>query len=281
MSLIINIPDLDDSASQLAVLQETIAGFPVTNLQALYLFEDGDVGSTPTQAVDSSGNGRHASLLAGSSITRIDEGVKTGDALNNGFMLNTGVAYNASFSAVGVIRCRIPVSTSGAYPLLHGISAAYGVNGVGASYGGATTYGVFNINHDATGATDAINLAPFNGTPASAKWPGAPSNRPSTTNVSPRATWEAWGLSVDVAAGTIVFRANGSTITFTSKSDLDLFMSQGGNHIFGYSRYLTGSTALGDVGLFGLYSGANDVAGLDVLIAAAKTRMSDRGVTAA
>ncbi|QSR17476.1 hypothetical protein [Novosphingobium sp. KA1] len=346
MSLIINIPDLDDSASQLGVLIETVAGFPSDGLQGLYLFEDGAVvtgsiagntltvtavaagklavgqvitgtgitaGTTitalgtgtggtgsyqvsaaqtvaattintaPTQAIDSSGNGRTASLVTGSTVTRIAEGVKTGDALGNGFFFDAPIDYTGSCSVVGVIRNRVPLSTASSYPVIHSKTNYYGSAGVGAGFVQAvvTANGALFVNNDSTGATDLSNISLLNTKAAGGAWTGASSSRPGGANVAPRATWEAFALSVNADTGELILRANGATMTFTSPADLTAFLGPAGHHLFGYGRYSVPNTTLGDMGLFGIYAGAKDVAALDTLIASAKARMLLRGVVAA
>lgn len=282
----IKIVDLNADFSAFAnpKVEDRVKGFPLANLRALYLFEDGAVGSTPTQALDSSGNGRNAALTAGSSISRIAEGVKSGDALNNGFLFNAPVAYNASFSVVGVIRSRTPLSTSGSFPVLHGISAAY-PTGAGGGYPGQaiTNFGTLAVNHDNTSPNDLVNIAPYNlkAGGGTSPWTGSSVVRPNTPSVAPRTTWQAWAMSVDVVTGMVILRSNGGTVSFTSLSDLQAFVAQGGNHAFGYARYMSVNNIMGDMGLFGIYAGAKDAAGLDVLIASAKARMAMRGVAAA
>ena len=347
MSLIINIPDLDDSASQLGVLIETVAGFPSEGLLGLYLFEEGAVvtgsisgttlqvtavaagklavgqvitgtgitaGTTitglgtgtggtgsyqvntaqtvasttintaPTQAIDSSGNGRTASLLTGSSVTRIAEGVKTGDALGNGFLFDAPVDYTGSCTVVGVIRNRVPVSTASSYPVIHTKSNYYGSSGLGAGFLQATVTanGALFVNNDATGANDNSTISLLNmKASAGGAWTGASSTRPGGSVVAPRASWEAFALSINAVTGELILRAGGGTLTFTSQADLATFLSPAGHHLFGYGRYSNSNTTLGDMGLFGIYAGVKDVAAQDVLIASAKARMALRGVVAA
>lgn len=125
-------------------------------------------------------------------------------------------------------------------------------------------------------------LAALHGSTA---WSGAPSNRAATTSVSPRQTWTAWALSVDAATGVITLSANGSTVSFTTPtgggSALATWLAGAGNHAFGRARFVTSTTALGDLGLMAIYSGASTTARLATMIAAAKARMALRGVSAA
>ena len=283
MSAFFDILDLDDSASLLPAVSFTVGGFPVTNLQALYLFEDGAVGSSPTTALDSSGNDNTATLVSGSSITRIAGGVKTGDSLNNGFLFDTPVAYSGSFTIVGVVRARAPTSTSGSFPTIHGASGSNTASGVGGLIGqnNTGTRGRLLLNQDSSTAVDSVNMSLYQTkTDGTTAWDGSGSIRPQPPAVSPRQTWVAYALSVNASTGELILRSNGNTLTFTALSDLTTFITGAGFHTFGYGRFGTSNVTMGDVGLFGIYSGASDVATLNSLIDCAKSRMTLRGITA-
>jgi len=75
MSISFVIPGADFSGLGNPKVETNIVGMPTRNLKGLYLFEDGAVGSTPTQATDSSGLGNHAPFLTGSNVRKTATGV--------------------------------------------------------------------------------------------------------------------------------------------------------------------------------------------------------------
>ena len=282
MSAFFDILDLDDSGSLLPAVSFSVAGFPLTNLQAIYLFEDGAVGSNPTSALDSSGNGNHAVAVTGSSITRIAGGIESGSSLNNGFLFQTPVAYAGSYTIFGVTRNRVPNPTSGSFPVIHTASGSYPGSGLGAAVGEnhLGTRGAFLLNNDGAASTNDTTLGVFNKNTSGVKWAGTTFVRVTTPNLAPRQTWNAFALSVNAVTGEVILRSNGGTVTFTSLSELTTYFAGAGFHAFGYSRYVNSNITMGDMGLFGIYSGTSSIATLDALITAAKSRMAIRGISA-
>lgn len=96
MPLKLTIPGADFSASTLPKFREQVAGFDAANLELLYLFENGSLGSSILSALDSSGKGRHGVLVSGSANP-----IKTAGGVDNntantdiadGFLFETGMS---------------------------------------------------------------------------------------------------------------------------------------------------------------------------------------------
>jgi hypothetical protein len=292
MSLIIQIPDLDDSASQLGAIVETVLGFPVSGLQGLYLFEDGTVGSayagTGGAATDSSGNGAHAPMLSSSVVNRVTEGVATGASGAQPFAFRTPFAIGGSFSLVLATRNRLAAGTAQSFPTpwLTTINASGGGQAITESFTNANvnTRGFAFINHDS-----ASNVAPSNGHAEigmqnrnvgnTASWAAAPSGRPAFIDPgsSPKATFTCLAMSMNAATGAIILRFNGTTITWTSLSDLTAWLGDDtAKHLFGMMIGQNLGQVNGDLGAAAFYSVAKSAADLDTLIMATKTRLALR-----
>lgn len=286
MSLIINIPDLDDSASLLPVLTETVAGFPVIGLQGLYLFEDGDVGSIPTRALDSSGLGAHAPLATGSTITRSKEGVTNGDAANAGFEFRTPIPVKGSATILLAVRDRQPPSSPSSYSVLWAKSRNVAFDGTALGNSGQTNrttdgYLLLNLNSAGSQTTPAVQVfAQKSGATAGVKWDGAAGVGMGMGGAGARAQFFIVALSFDAVTGIITGRGMGQTVNFTSLADLTTWLAPDGNHVFGDFQFNGSGGALGDLGLAAFYAGAKSIAELDALVAAGRARMASRGVAA-
>lgn len=286
MSLVIRAPGSVGAGSALPPLTRLLYGFPANDdLQALYLLEDGAVDSIPTSIVDSSGKGNHAVLLTGAQIVKTAEGVKTGDVLDEGWFAKTPIP-TGSFSMVGVTRNRIPLPTANGTPIVWGSSGNWSGGAVAMSEGNTLnigTRGLLSLNHfSASGGLSVPEIGVLNYDTASTGWGDvSPSIRKVVTGTGAKDQWHAFALSLDATTGTVVLRGFGQTVTFTDLAAATAYLAGTNYWVVGFGKYTTALNATrGETGLFAIYNTARDVAGLDVLIAAAQARMALRGVSA-
>lgn len=273
MSVIISISDLDDSASQLGVLQDQIYGFPSTSLQALYLCEEGNVSDPVTTLRDFSGNGRTATILTGAAaVSKKSNAVGTvDDDSGRGFLFKTPVAMGGgSFSVVAAFRYLGALAAS-TFPAIHQQSAA--MTGENMANSNAQSPIAWNGQMLAAGAAIPNQLfaqPPFNNSVTTKSFSVASSDR---------FQWSVGAWSFDHITGTFTYRAGGAggqTVdpTYTGAA----VIAATGNHCFGMAAYQLGTNCDGDLGLAALYSGAKNAADLDALVTAAKARMLVRGI---
>lgn len=280
MTLAITVPGTNGASSGLPALSARVAGFPAANLFGLWLHEDGTVGATPTSILDSSGNSHNGAMFTSPSVTKSNEGYATGASL--GFLYDTGYPATSDFTVVGVERNRLGGSAgTNANPVLLTTTGSCASTVMTGSVGntGSTTRGILAVNHDSvnpdSGATAGAEIGLFNQIANSAPgWAGGSSRRVCRNTAAAKASWIAWALSVNQTTGVIIFKSQGQTYTISALSDLTTWRAGAGNIVLGMSHYVLATLCTGDVGMNALYSYAATEAQIDVLIAAAKKRMS-------
>ena len=95
--------------------------------------------------------------------------------------------------------------------------------------------------------------------------------------------WLAWAMRVDAGGGTVLLRALGGDATVDNPTRVAAWLGAqaGKRHMFGISRYATKAGVFeGDMGLFAIYDRALSSAEINACLAAARTRMAARGITA-
>ena len=279
MSIQSKIPTADFSASGAAKLVLRKGGFDVTNLDALYLFEDGSNGASMSVATDSSGNARHASLFAGSvAPLKASSGANKPNSAGSFLYSIPGVSFGVAFSSVIVFRSALTPGNSAYYPRFWVPSADV----AGGTLANVQLSGEA-INADLSNATNTAgsgNAAwfAFNGymTPAlnsggvrqNINIPGATKN-----------DWIAAAFSYDPSSDRYRIAAGTGTFDLVSTTASSATKAKTGTHCFGVGKWSSQSDMPGDIGLYAQYSGAKSIAELQDLLVRAKTRMALRGVT--
>lgn len=114
----------DGSSSGLGRVTRMLYGMPATDMEGLWLFQDGDIGDEITTVTDRSGNGRHAALKSGWSAPKqrsygaeIDN--HDGAKFETGLRLNPAGQQQTVFIAGANI---LPGSEAGVYNVWYGSS---------------------------------------------------------------------------------------------------------------------------------------------------------------
>lgn len=239
--------------------------------------------ATPPKATDSSGNGNDGDFFSGSTYAKVASGISSGNAAGNGFLFDSHIPVDESFSFVLVDRQRYDVA-SGTFFELNWYPSGQGVGAMSAAHGLVNTDGgslVLVHSAVASGAADKNQLF-SNKTSSTSGWTGGPGQAVITSSGSHDTNFTAWAVSFDASTGTTLYKGAGSSQgPFTSADALTWFTNRNGEtHIFGQGRYYQDNVCMGDLALVACYRGvAMDSAGLDGLITAAKTRVAARGVT--
>lgn len=153
MSVIIRIPGADFSESGLPKLQREIHGILADNLVGLYLMEDGTNGQAVTTLTDSSGNGNHAELYAGTTAaTKQSYGLETAGIIGSAY--NTGITQTAEFTVIACLKHKVAEVDYAGYPTFFtdtagGFSSGHGQRlalNIALSGGGINTVGTYDAS---------------------------------------------------------------------------------------------------------------------------------------
>lgn len=298
MSILITVPGADFSAIGNPRVNKLLFGFPVDNLEALHFFESGNTGDVYAgPAIDQSGKGNNAPLIAGSTALKTAGGVgnvaDSNGVANNGFAVLSPVPITDRFTVFGVSRNLYPAAAMiGTFLVPWSSSGNYANAGAptfGTSAGGANvaTDGRLHINqvNQANGSADNAEIAMYDTIAnASTRWGGGSVRPAVATSGTPKASWIAWALSFDKAVGP-TFRSLGQTITDASPADATAWangqIGRGAKHVFGAVNYLGDSDGVkGEMALAGVYKNVSkSVSELDAIIAAMKARLALRNLT--
>lgn len=122
------IPGIDASQSGLGRSLPLVRGLPADGLQALYLFDNGQVGQPVNQFVDLSGKRNHGHLYGNyAAPVQRTWGVEVQSV--NGLMIATGVPVGQSATVVLALEARVPGNESGVFPTHFGTTAnAYNID---------------------------------------------------------------------------------------------------------------------------------------------------------
>jgi hypothetical protein len=271
MSMQIKVPNADFSGLGFPKLVKQVAGFRVPDLQALYLFENGVNGDAVVSAVDSSGLGRHASLVTGSvAPLKAASGVNKPTAAGSFLYTIPAFALGQAFSAVVVARCSEFAASK--YPTLWRPSPDI--------TGGSL------VNSQSGG--EAINFEMGSGTGlAQPGWYNVAGSMDATSSIvraalsvpgTVRTDWVAVAFSYNPATDTYSAIAGPVSFSFSRATPSNVSKAKVGLHTFGIGKFSSISDMPGDLGLFALYSGYKTVDELQDLASRAKARMALRGV---
>lgn len=273
MSVKITIPGADFSTSGLPKFEKTVAGFPVTNLKGLYLFEDGSNGDSITVAQDSSGLGNHASLFNGGNAgTKGALGLVGTNYANPPVYSAPGLALGQAFSLVFAAKADVDVDS---FPWFWRPSPDVNTG----SLNGTQSLGeAINMDHSSsTLRAQYYNSAGYldaSASSSSASTVGFNDNAHGPTD------WFAAALSFNPAQNRFRFYAVEQFVERVSATPAAASAAKSGTHLFGIGRWAASTVAqTGKLGLFAIYSGEKTQAELATLIGKAKARMATRGVT--
>lgn len=276
MPLQIIIPGADFSGLGLPKFQRQVAGFPLDDLRALYLFEDGANGDDITTVADVSGNGNDAVLMTGSAVPKKSAyGVGT-SAPGVGFLFRSPINWGQSFSAVVAVRSLAAVAAA-TFPGVHQSSQAVTGSSLANANNQTLIGAALNLKMDTAVAalTPQIYASPTGwSSPASAiKSVSAPAGN--------RNSWALVAWSFNLATGVVRLRSSAGTEVSATEPTVAGIMAAAntGFHCFGMAKFQSQTTHYGDLALAGLYDVAKDSAGLEDLIVAARTRLAGRGIT--
>lgn len=280
MPLTIKIPGANFAGSGLPKFERTIAGFPLSNIKGLYLFEDGALNGAYSSALDSSGMGNNAPLAAGAAAgVRGAQGLASTSLVNPAVFNAPGLSLGQAFSAVLVGKSDMSTNVTGAYPWWWRPSPDI-TTGVDSNQTNGTNREAINFDASTTNNDASVGwvhgLGYMDGTTAGL------TRRDLSATGAPRFTsWFAVAFSFNPAANR--YRLTFAGQSFETVNSIPGAASAGktGTHLFGVGRWgVNTNNQPGKIGLFGLYSGEKSIADLNALVAAAKARMTLRGVTA-
>lgn len=298
MGMKIIIPGADFSASANPSVIDLVAGLPAADLAALYLFEDGTIGSAYTGVIeDVTGNGNDATFIASSSARRSAFGFETAadnTTRNRGFGIDTGINVSEKFTVFGVSRNRLAADSSitGQYVMPWSLSRNFSnavapdlSPGAQGAINGEGIGGILHINQQNTGGTtNYAEIASYSSKQSpdtNQAWAG--STRPSVGNTAqPKSSWIAWALAFDKDVG-YEFRTLGTGTTVNAPTQAGQFYTGHGlntsKHLFGAMAF-SGSNINGEIAMAGIYDGvAKTASEMDALIAAMKTSLAGREMT--
>ncbi|WP_328279243.1 hypothetical protein [Sphingobium sp.] len=294
MSLKIVIPGADFSGLGNPKVESLIEGLPADNLAALYLFDTGVEGAAwAGPAVDKSGFGRDAPLVAASTALKSAGGVNNGAVANEGFAVLTPVGISSKFTVFGVSRNNLPASAAVSTTLMPWSSSgdwaaplAPSVSDGTAGAAAQATAGRFQLNQQNFVSTSTGNFAEMGvyatAANVSTGWAGATARQDVRNAAAAKGSWIAWALSFDAAVGYTLRGIGSSVIVTGAAADAAIWLARqtsvGGRHIFGAPAYLSDpDNVRGEMALAGIYDGvAKSVADMDVLLARVKTKLAAR-----
>ena len=254
MSLIIKIKGADYSGKGLPKLSRTIQGFPVDNLHALYLFNDGQVGeSFAGPFLDSSGNANHATIAPRFPLPLKQESGLV-SAGNNGFFLDTKYSGNKSFTAILVIKSNPDTSNS----FLASLDAVTSNGNVNAESGYLSlTYQTVNRWRIFSNAGGIVNYDLAN---------------------PPANTVSAIAITVNVTTSDIqIFSLSDNGVLKGTDERISKIASLKQNLGIGIAGYSEGEI-FGELHLSAIYSGVQSDTLIHKLLTTAKSAVEERGV---
>lgn len=291
MALQIKIPGADFSAAGLPKFIKRSKGFDVASLEALYALEDGTIGQPVAVAFDSSGKGRHGSLLAGSVSPIKTVGGWDNNAANTdggeGFFFETGVPIDGEKTIFVCTRSDL-VAPAGSQTFITAMTTKPVVP-VSASQGPDGPLLV--INRDLRGpTTDTAAKNADSGfyigtnTPALVTAGFGTNPRPAlaaSPNRSGQDTWITAALSVSFASKKIrlVVGATATTLDMTEAVYINSLQGLGQTIKFGVGKNAN-LLPNGQLGIAGIYSKESSLIELRDLCSRMSARMALRGITA-
>lgn len=277
--------NLDASESALGVVVPTLHHFPMENLLRLYMFDDGDIGSSYGDALDSSSHAINGTKVTGSAaIERSIGGIKV-PTMSKGVLFDSAVSYGGKMSAVMAVKVETDFGATSAIPWFWGSSAMVGASLANSQSQFVTGPKYGSLNTTQPGAEDNFFFLTLYRTQAGA---GAASQiyRTGTS----RKAWQVFAWSFDPDTDTFCWGMSGGQSGTLTYADMGTAMeSMGGNHVFGLAHHSTVDNAKGEVGPIALYSdvvgispvGGGQLTGLDwinKLISFEVRVLADRGI---
>lgn len=281
MSMQIKIKNADFSGLGLPKFKRLKAGFQSDNLAALYLFEDGANGDILTIATDSSGNGRHASLVTGS-VAPVKAVAGAHKAGSDGSFLYSipGVAFGAQFSGVVVAKTNLTPGTANQYPGLWKPSSDVTGGSLANTQNTGEAVNIGAIGSDNSPGTGNVAwyhpsgyMKPSGALVGNARYP---LNYAGATQDD----WMAFAFSYSPTTDTYVLANSSTFAVIVNAVASEVTKAKSGTHTFGMGRWSGVTNMPGEFGLFGLWSAAFEGAVLQELVAQAKQRMLLRGISA-
>lgn len=273
MSVVIRIKGADFSGKGLPKLTRTINGIPSDGLAALYLMEDGNIGDSMTQLLDSSGNNNHATIYSDwPAAIRQSFGLES--ANDDGAAFDTGIPASGEFTVIAALRRTMPIGTSASYPTWFSDTSNGSLTSVSAgSYHSERVVPNINVNgsEDTHGIYDhgSETLGSVRSSFSAAE---LPASEPAVL-----------GYSSSAQLGELAFYNHvGGKKRFTGKS-AELAAAYDGviaNQLVGMWHHGSADNAVTcELYAFAIYDRALTSEELSTAIAAVKTRVEARGVT--
>jgi hypothetical protein len=287
MPLQLKIAGADFSASALPKFEKRIGGLPTEALHLLWLFENGAGGAAMSLALDSSDNGHHGSLFAGSTAPKKGSHGVYSSGSEQFYYAAPGwptKRFSSAFTAIVVAKSGAAPAAAAAYPTCYTGSGNIpgGVMPVTGSQGG-TVKEALSLLIPTTGGSplggNKLDLAYFSATGVGS----GQTNQRISGGQPAGATcndWFAAAFSYDPATNGLIAAPPSGVVTTATHNTAATVEDAVSDHLFGWSKYLSTDMApLGELGLVAMYDvalGATDLVRVKEL---AKARVASRGVT--
>ncbi|TXC69782.1 hypothetical protein FSB78_01530 [Sphingomonas ginsenosidivorax] len=274
MAFSIMVPGVSARGSGLPIVGQYLDGmgtFPARNLLALYLLQDGAIGEAFAGPLADRGLfGRHGTLIAGSMPKRTAAGMDSYGAGDKGWMVDTNVPMDGSFT-IGIVAKSSQVQPASGFPTFWGPRAH--IASVPLLDGGVTTGPILDFGVQ---AADKFNAALYR----AGGW--APDAGVLKDLLHPVAstTRTATGVSYKAETGRWVMANATHSTEWTDKPAGDALIALGTTHAFGATRFYDG-TPSGELNLAVVYRRAKTADEMQPMLAAMRATVAARGVQVA